>query len=310
MVQESKMTAANRTLASEANDRASDFEEEGLLEDAIREYGLACELDPTWSVPFYNLGLIYKYAGEWERSLELNRRASELDPSDQASWWNRAIAATALERWNEARVAWRGVGVPLPEGEGPVELPCGLNPIRLNPDEKAEVVWAYRLDPARALLQNIPLPESGFRWHDIVLNDGAPVGYRRAEGREVPVFNCLELITPSPFSTFLAEIDLDQAVDPEEIDRLIQLAEDRGLAAENWSTSLRTLCAACSEGRPHEHHDHGGEVQEPAAQAGRQRIGVAARSEKDAQQLIEEWRGEAAGIRLVSLEKALAADAM
>lgn len=295
-----------RVLASAANEKGNTFEKEGMLEEAIAEYQRACELDPTFSQPFFNLGLIFKYAGEWQRSLEMNRRAAELDPENQGSWWNLAVAATAIERWDVAREAWAAaIGNLIPAGEGPIDFPCGFNPIRLNPEGRPEVVWAHRLDPARAMLQNIPLPESGFRWHDIVLNDGAPAGYRRREGRDVPVFNCLQLLEPSPFSTFLAEVDLEEAVDPEEVDRLIEMAEDRGMAAENWSTSLRTLCAACSEGRPHEHHDH-----EPDAQAGSQRLGIAARSVKDAEALLADWCSETSGITLISIEKVLAADAM
>ena len=293
------------TAALEKGDAVWD-EDEGRIEEAIAEYQRACELDPTFPAPFYKLGLISKYTGEWQRSLEMHRRAAELDPAFGSAWWNMGVAATALERWDLARKAWTGVGMEIPAGEGPIEFPCGHNPIRLNPYEKAEVVWADRLDPARALLQNIPLPESGFRWHDIVLNDGTPVGYRRLGEHEVPVFNCLQLLEPSPFSTFLAEADLEAWVGQEGLDRLTQMAEDRGMAAENWSTSLRFICVACSEGRPHEQHDH----PEPELQVGRQRLGIAARSVKDVESLLADWCSEISGITLISIEKVLAADVM
>ena len=292
-----------RVLATAALEKGSALENEGLLEQAIAEYERACELDPTFSAPFFNLGLIYKYAGEWQRSLELNRKAAELDPANQGAWWNMGVAATAIELWEVAREAWTGAGIEIPAGEGPIEFPCGYNPIRLNPDGPHEVVWAQRLDPARALLESIPLPESGFRWHDIVLNDGAPAGYRQIGSREAPVFNCLQLLEPSPFSTFLAEVDLDAAVDSEELDRLTQMAEARGMAAENWSTTIRILCDACSEGRPHDHP-------EPELQPGRQRLGIAARSVKDVESLLADWCSETSGIALISIEKVLAAAVM
>jgi tetratricopeptide (TPR) repeat protein len=94
--------ATKRDWASEHNERARELDDKGRTEDAIREYLRACEIDPQWSVPHYNLGLVYKYAGDWEKSLHWNRRATELDPSHQASWWNLGIAATALGRWDEA----------------------------------------------------------------------------------------------------------------------------------------------------------------------------------------------------------------
>lgn len=304
-----------RWRASQANERGRTCEAEGRLPEAIEQYELACELDPGFSEPCYNLGLIFKYAGEWERSFEWNRQAARRNPQDQAGWWNLAIAATALERWEVAREAWTAFGIDLPPGEGPVDFPCGHSPIRLNPDTRGEVVWANRIDPARAVIRSIPLPESGFRFRDLVLNDGAPVGYRRVEGQEVPVFNCLQLLAASAFSTFLAEVDLGEGSEcEEEVDRLLELAADQGLAAENWSTSLRVLCTACSEGRPHDHHDGLplGQQEEGAPQArpGRQRIGLAARREDDALRLLAAWRGERTDLRLVSLEKVLAAEVM
>jgi tetratricopeptide (TPR) repeat protein len=285
------------------------------LPEAIELYQLASELDPSFSEPCYNLGLIYKYVGQWELSFDWNRKAAQRNPQDEAAWWNLAVAATALERWKVAREAWTAFGIELPPGEGPVDLPCGKNPIRLDPETQGEVVWADRIDPARALLRNIPLPESGFRFRDLVLNDGAPVGYRRVEGREVPVFNCLQLLVASAFSTFVAEIDLGAGADcEEEIQRLVELAAGEGMAAENWSTSVRMLCTACSEGRPHEHHDGqalgGQENGSPEARPGRQRMAVAPRREEDARRLLATWCGERTDLRLVSLEKVLAAEVM
>ena len=150
------------------------FERSGQSEEAIREYERACQLDPSWHSPAYNLGLLYKYAGDWQRSLECNARATELAPDEEASWWNLGIAATALGRWDVARAAWRGAGIDIPDGTGPIDCSCGVAPIRLNPDATGEVVWADRIDPARAVLRSIPLTESGFRYGDVVLNDGAP----------------------------------------------------------------------------------------------------------------------------------------
>jgi tetratricopeptide (TPR) repeat protein len=302
-----------RWRASQANEKGLACDAEGKLPEAIENYELSCRLDPSFSSPFYNLGLIYKYVGDWERSLELNRRAAALDPGFEASWWNLGIAATALGRWQIAREAWRACGAEVPPGEGPPDLPCGRRPIRLNPNGAAEVVWADRIDPARALLKNVPLPEAGFRFHDIVLNDGAAVGYRMLDGREVPVYNCLQLLAPSPFSTFVAEIELAAGLDPEEaVEKLVALAEESGQAAENWSTSLHMLCAACSEGRPHEHHDGRPlDLDEgPLARTGRQRIGLAARSLEEARSLLETWRAHRLGIELISLEKALSAEVM
>lgn len=205
--------------------------------------------------------------------LALHRRATELAADDEAAWWNLGIAATALGDWPTARAAWKGFGINLPEGEGPIEIDYGLVPIRLRPAEVGEVVWGRRIDPARAIVDSVPLPESDRRWRDLVLHDGAPNGYRKLGDQEVPVFDELELLAASPFTTFVAEV---ACAGPRAAAALVErLDEVEDTRAEDWTASVRTLCRACSEGRPHEHHDH------EAADAGgwqpHRRLGIAAR---------------------------------
>src|SRR5579862_2444045 len=101
---------------------------------------------------------------------QFNERALTCEPAGEEAYWNLGIAATAL-----------GMGL-------------GLVPIRLDPDGNGEVVWCDRLDPARALIRNVPTLESGFREGDIVLHDGEPKGKRELNGKFVSVFNALERI--------------------------------------------------------------------------------------------------------------------
>jgi tetratricopeptide (TPR) repeat protein len=296
-----------RELATRANERAGNFEKAGNPDEAIKQYERACRLDPSWSVPFYNLGLLHKYSGDWERALVCNRRASELDPKDQAAWWNLGIAATALGRWKAARSAWRGAGVPVPDGDGPIDYPCGQTPIRLNPENGAEVVWTERLDPARAIIRSIPLPESGFRFADIVLNDGAPKGYRKLGEHDVPVFDCLGLLEASVFSTWVAEVELhalESDAGPTAIDRLIELAEKHACAAEDWSTSIASACRACDEGRPHPEHDRAA-----STSAGPRRVAIAARSAEQARTLLDDWKPQSGGAEVLTLDVVLPSDA-
>jgi tetratricopeptide (TPR) repeat protein len=298
---------SKRARANRANARARDLDRQGLTAEAISEYSRACGLDPNWSVPFYNLGLVYKYAREWELSLRQNQRATELDVRDVAARWNLGIAATALGRWDVARSAWRGAGVSLPDGEGPVDYPCGRSPIRLNPEAKGEVVWADRLDPARALIKSIPLPDSGFRFGDVVLNDGAPKGYRKLDGVDVPVFDCLDILQPSSFSTCVAEISLGQGLvdsDQSPIDLLVELANERQLAVEDWTKNLRTLCKACSEGRPDEDHEH---VHERSDTGGSHRIAIAILQVEQARALLDDWILRSGGATITAFEVAVLA---
>jgi tetratricopeptide (TPR) repeat protein len=288
-----------RKKAAQANDRAMQLREQGHLDEAIQLYHTAATLDPTWGAPLYNLGLLYKHQKQWAESLQYNQQATALEPTNEAAWWNLGIAATALGRWDVARAAWRGFGIKLPDGEGPIDLPCGYGPIRLNPDGDGEVVWAYRIDPARAELANIPLPESGHRWRDIVLTDGAPVGYRKYKGKDVPVFNALGVLEPSPFGTFVAEVTMPAK--PQYIQQLAELAAKQEGSAEDWTTSTRILCKACSEGRPHATHDT-----EAAPADGVHLIGIAARDRQHATGILRAWESDLDDVEVKSLGDALA----
>ena len=136
---------------------------------------MAIKADPEKSESHYNLGLIYKYRNDWGNSRAYNRRACELDPQDEAARWNLAIAATALRDWKTARLAWHDQGLHFDSDEGPINSDFGQTPVRLNPDGSTEVVWARRIDPVRARIENVPMAASGYRCGDIVLHDGAAV---------------------------------------------------------------------------------------------------------------------------------------
>ncbi|HEY3231856.1 MAG TPA: hypothetical protein VGJ87_21680, partial [Roseiflexaceae bacterium] len=92
--------------AHELNERGRQQARDGHLEEAEVAYREAIARAPDWSVPAYNLGLLLKYQRRWPESLAANRRAAELAPDDEATWWNLGIAATALGDWTTAREAW------------------------------------------------------------------------------------------------------------------------------------------------------------------------------------------------------------
>jgi hypothetical protein len=288
-----------RAKAEAINQKGIVCQKQGRLREAVELFEKAIALAPRWSTPPYNLGLLFKSEGEWEKSLEYNRLAAKLDPKCQEAWWNMGIAATALGRWEVARSAWRSYGIDVPKGDGPINLPCGFCPIRLNPDEAAEIVWAQRLDPARAELASIPFPESDHRWKDVVLNDGAPVGHRRVNGKDVPVFNELELLEPSPFGTYVARVTMPAGPDcPRQLNEIAARLEGW---AEDWSTSVRMLCKACSEGRPHLTHDA-----ESVPADSVHLIGIAARSREHAAKILDDWIAVTSDVHVESLQDALA----
>lgn len=240
-------------------------------------YQAASYFDPEWSVPYFNRGLLEKEEFNWEASRWLNQRAAELNPDDQAAWWNLGIAATALADWNEARRAWRQFGIHIPDGPSEITMPPQNACVRL---QSGEVIWGTRLDPARVEILNVPTPESERRYRDIVLNDGAPDGVRHAHGIEYPVFNEIMLWKASEYSTYSVSVTI-----PSETARnaLLHLCAQREMGVEDWST-LRNLCALCSQGDPGEHAC--------ANQSGASSFGFAALSEDQLQMTLQEWASQ------------------
>jgi hypothetical protein len=269
--------------------------EAGNDEGAIENYTKALILEPERGDTLYNLGLIHKYRGDWVQSFEFNRRARVVRPDDEATLWNLAIAATALRDWSTAREVWRHLGVLSEPGEGPIDEDLGSTPVRLNADTNearpTEVVWSERLCPVRSRIMNIPTGETGFRYGDVVLHDGAPVGYRlNSAGQERAVFNVLELFEASRFSTYEASV---AAHSPADVESLISRCEAVQVTCEDWTASLRSLCRACSEGRPHEGHDR--ELTETVPWTSVRRVGFAAQGLETVKAMLADWGAQSGG---------------
>src|SRR5262245_26459822 len=129
---------SNLDAAVELNERGMALREAGDLIGAEAAYRAAIAEAPDWPAPVYNLGLLCKYESRWQESFDYNRQAAELQPDDEASWWNLGIAATALSNWPEARRAWAACGIEVPSGDGPPEFDWGQTPVRLNPETDGE----------------------------------------------------------------------------------------------------------------------------------------------------------------------------
>jgi hypothetical protein len=271
---DSQSTTEAERLVEEGNS----LKDAGDVAGAERAYRGAIVASPAWSVPYYDLGLLCKYAGRWQESLTFNAQAAERDPDDEAAWWNLGIAATAVPNWPEARRAWTACGMTPPAGDGPPDFNFGLIPVRLDPDDRGEVVWAHRIDPARAAVRNVPLPVSAHNYGEVLLTDGAPDGYRTVKGKEYPVLNMLAVLERSPLRKYVIEL---ATADSASIELLEDVAQSSGGAAENWATSTNILCAQCSRGTPHELHRQG----TPA----HPHCGLAARDDAHAESIIHEW---------------------
>lgn len=273
-------------LAKALNEIGNTAQKMGKHKCAKFLYRSATIARPSWSSPWYNLGLQAKYRGEWQASLLFNDRASSLDPDDQASWWNLGIAATALKDWATAQRAWNGCGIGLDKGVDEISMPPVTACVRLNPSSSGEVVWGTRIDPARILILNVPLPNSGRHFRDILLNDGSPAGTRQSGEQEYPVFDELGVWQPSMYSTFQSSLSI---ADRNAEQRLIELCNESDIGLEDWGT-VRILCASCSQGSPVQHNCPVNESRENASN-----YGFGATSRETLVQVLSTWSEEFAG---------------
>lgn len=222
---------------------------------------LLVEQHPDDGATWFNLGLYAKTRRDWPESMRCNARALALATRtrDEPAAWNLGIAATALGDWDEARRAWRAYGVDVPDGTGPVELPLGHVPVRLNPDDDgsggpaAEVVWARRLSPAHVEVVSVPTPASGHRFGDVLLVDGVPNGERFDGRRWVSVFDEISVLSRSTVPTWTADVVAPSRACTAELQ---EAAATAGVEAQDWTASVRRICVACSTGRPVPGHDH------------------------------------------------------
>jgi hypothetical protein len=221
--------------AREARERAGACIDERRFVDAIAPAESAAALCPDWSSPWWILSVAYKHARRWEDTMQAADRAIALDPDDcEGPRWNAGIAATALGLWPRARAAWTSFGVDLPGQDGPIEMDLGATPIRVSPRDAPEVVWTKRIDPCRARILSVPLPESKRRYHDLVLHDGEQRGERRLGGQIVLVFDELDLLSASAFETWQVVVRFGS---PEEHHALTRSFEDDECPVRAVSTS-------------------------------------------------------------------------
>ena len=272
--------------------------------------------DPADRAMWFDRALLAKWRRDWSAAAEHGARAFELVPPGKRrrkpAAWNLAIAATARRDWATARTAWRAFGLEISgEADAPVAEDFGPAPVRLNPPPRfvgqeqllvdgqagdTEVVWGMRVDPTRIQLVSVPTPGSGHRHGDVVLHDGDVQGSRRLGDQEIGVFNEIELWERSPRPTLSVQV---RATD-EDAEQLVMALEEAGLAGEDWTTNMRMLCRACSEGSPGTHDHPGG-----AAVDGERVVGISAHPD-DAAAVLAAWvaagPGREAGELTVELE--------
>ncbi len=211
--------------------------EDDDLAQAEQHFLAALAIDEQDAGSHYELALLYKNMepSNWAKAQQHNARALALNPSDEAAAWNLGLAATANRDWATAAAAWTAFGEPATAEQLAQAQPGAEIAIRIRLDKQQEVIFGHRLDPARALVTGIPLPDLGIGHGDILLLDAVPRGAREKNGISYPVYEVLERWQAGTPATYVLEAEVpDEAAQ----DTLFKLAAEHQLPVADFDFNV------------------------------------------------------------------------
>jgi hypothetical protein len=176
-------------------------------EEALQAHENALAAAPENPSYWYDLGLCHKYAGRFKEGVEANQRSLRLRRGDEDALWNLGICATGAGDQDAAMEAWKGlhIDVELIDGEvrytgrGMVQVRVTERGAMVSPSDdgdpdSCEYLWLARIGPAHGRILSPTVGNFFVDVGDVVLHDGAPVGYRDDGEWKVPRFPVMALL--------------------------------------------------------------------------------------------------------------------
>jgi len=102
----SQPSSHKRVKATLTHRVASALNDFGLIEKALLKYGEAIALDPTFSWPHFNRGILLEKMGREDEALAAYDKVIELDSEDALPYNNRGILFKKMGREDEALAAY------------------------------------------------------------------------------------------------------------------------------------------------------------------------------------------------------------
>ena len=205
---------------------------------------------PDWSKPYVQLGAIYKDRADWKTCLHYTLKALQFDPENSQALLNLGLAYTAQKKWKAARQIWNRLGYDFKETDRAPDFDLGLVAIYYPFDKQTEVLWARRIDPARAVILSIPQPGAGRRYGDTVLFDPGAEAAQAAGTKKHRAYRELQILKSSAFKTFTVEL-------PEttlgHLDTLAKLCAEEGIGFDNWSAAAQLYLPPSKRENPEFH---------------------------------------------------------
>ena len=158
----------------------------------------------------------------------------------------------------------------------------GLIPVCLNSDTAPEIVWADRIDPARARIVSVPTAGSGYHYRDLILIDAEVSGYRVMQGQRHKVYNQLQVLRRSRYQTWTVRLSAVSVSDVNVLDGLC-LGEELGF--DNWSNMVSSTVRKNANQLP-EYYNEGLELDQTSDEV---IVSIAAMEEEAVLNILSEW---------------------
>lgn len=250
----SSLAMALRLTGSQDDDAAL-----AAMESALR-------LDPENASLHYKLGLLHKWRGRWAEGVRANQRVIELGYEGQAVRWNLAICATGAGDHALAGALMQELGMKGRIGEdgrfvGTFDavqvrvsaLGEGIDRAAHVPDSDHvfENLWIVRDSYCTGTIANATIYDVAVDYGDLVLFDGAPVGYRDDGKSRTPRFPLLQKLRAGEYRRYRFRARQPRAGFLNGLEA--HLPEGTFFYVHDEQVNM--LCAECARGeRPQ--HDH------------------------------------------------------
>lgn len=215
-------------------ERAMRSDQEGDVYTAVKLFRILLRKEPEWVQPFWELAQIYRRRREWKPLMHYSLCVLDREPGKKEAWQDLGLSATAMGKYQVARLAWNKLDYPK-NGHAGFHKPESIA-LALDTIHGQEVVLADRIDPVQALVRSIPQPSSGYHYGDLILIDLRDTDRVIVRKEVYPVYRELERLKMAHTQTFSAILHTSDTL---QLDFLRKLCAQRGLGFDNWSKSER-----------------------------------------------------------------------
>jgi len=247
--------------------------------EALTRMKHAIELDPKEGSLWFRLGLLHKWRGQWNEGVAANQRAIDLGHDHQGVRWNLMICAMGAGDYDRALTINKEMGMKIergvdgmPDGRfGPVQVRVsslgeGIDPKAhvVGTDPDFENLWIDRRSLCHGIVVNATVHDLPVDYGDVVLFDGAPVGYRVDGDERIPRFPLLQILREGAYHRFWFIAQQPRGGQ-------VQALSDEKNA---WTfyvhdEQVRMLCHACARNEKEGHNHERDEKTEPHIVSGK-----------------------------------------